>query len=79
MTICTVLGKQLLHLLFLGLLLAVCGCEGTETPEKVSNAVEAPTGIKDVDRYSQIKKNLDGINSRQAEKRQQLDDDRENQ
>ena len=77
MKICIAGEKNLLPLLFLGLLLAVFGCEGTESREKVDNTVEELAGKKDLERYSQMKEDLDGIKNRQAEKWQPLEDDKE--
>ena len=77
MTSCNRFANHLLTLLFLFTLLAVFGCEGTEKREKVDTMVEELAGKKDLERYNQMKENLDGIKNRQAEKWQPLEDDQE--
>jgi hypothetical protein len=70
---------RLLCICFVGLLLAVFGCEGSENREKVDSVVEEMAGKKDLDRYHDMKDELGKIETRQAQRLKQLDDDQENQ
>ncbi|BBO77010.1 hypothetical protein DSCW_44270 [Desulfosarcina widdelii] len=67
------ISGKLLCTCFLGILLAVFGCEGTENREKVDNTVEELAGKKDLDRYQNMKDELGEIETRQAERLKQLD------
>jgi len=78
MYIRSVSGK-LLCTCFLGILLTVFGCEGTENREKVDRTVEELAGKKDLDRYQNMKDELGEIETRQAERVQQLDSPHEDQ
>jgi outer membrane murein-binding lipoprotein Lpp len=48
--------------------LAVAGCEGTETREKVDDTVEELTGKKNLDRMDQMKKDIDKAQEQQQER-----------
>jgi len=50
------------------------GCEGTETRDKVDDAVKEMSGKKNVDRYKKMKNDLGEIQTQQTEKYQQLDE-----
>jgi hypothetical protein len=63
----------------LGILLAVSGCEGTEKREKVDSTVEELAGKKNLDRYQNMKDELGEIETRQAERLQQLNSDQKDQ
>jgi hypothetical protein len=78
MYIRSVSGK-LLCTCFLGILLTVFGCEGNENREKVDRTVEELAGKKDLDRYQNMKDELGEIETRQAERLQQLDSQHEDQ
>lgn len=73
------LSGKLLCTCVLGILLAVSGCEGTENREKVDSTVEELAGKKNLDRYQNMKDELGEIETRQAERLQQLDSDRKDQ
>ena len=72
-------GKFLLSICFLSMLLAISGCEGKESREKVDTTVEELAGKKDLERYKQMKEDLEEIQTRQSERMQQLNSDGENQ
>ena len=57
----------------LGVSLSAGGCEGTDTRDKVDDAVEEVAGKKNLDRYKQMKDDLGEIQTQQTEKYQQLD------
>lgn len=78
MYIRSVSGK-LLCTCFLGILLTVFGCEGNENREKMGRTVEELAGKKDLDRYQNMKDELGEIETRQAERLQQLDSQHEDQ
>jgi hypothetical protein len=59
---------------FLCALLATGGCEGTDTRDKVDNTVEEMAGKKDLERYRQMKNNLDEIQTQQTEMNRQLNE-----
>lgn len=61
-------------MLGLALLMAIWGCEGTESREKVDNTVEEMSGMKSVDRYQDIKKDLDKIQKKKDQRYQDLDE-----
>lgn len=66
--------KGLMIIALIGLALIVGGCEGTDTREQADDTVKEMAGKKDVDRYKQMKKDLNDIQTQQAEKYHQLDD-----
>jgi hypothetical protein len=74
-----VIPGKLLCASFLGLLLAISGCEGTESREQVDDTVEELAGKKDLDRYQNMKKELGEIETRQAQRLKQLDGEQEDQ
>lgn len=59
--------------------LVVGGCEGTDTRDKVDDTVEELTGKKNLDRYKQMKDDLSEIQTQQAEKYRQLDENADDQ
>lgn len=76
---CHRLVQQLLRVLLLGIFLAAVGCEGTESRESVNDTVEELAGKKDLERYQQMKDDLDGIQTQQAERLRQLDSESDDQ
>ena len=58
--------------LFLCASLATGGCEGTDSRDKVDNTVEEMAGKKDLERYQQMKDNLDEIQTQQTDMNRQL-------
>ena len=48
--------------------LALAGCEGTESREKVDDTVKELSGQKSLERMDQMKKNIDDINTQQADR-----------
>ena len=48
--------------------LAVAGCEGTDTREKIDDTVEEFAGKKNLDRMEQVKKDLDKAQEQQEER-----------
>ncbi len=60
--------------LFLVLLtsLALFGCEGTDSREKVDDTVKEFSGQKNLERMDQMKKDIDDINKQQAERLKEL-------
>jgi len=70
-------GKWFLVAFLLGAALVAVGCEGTDTREKVDEAVEAVTGKKDAERYNQMKDDLGKIQTQQEERYRQLDQDQD--
>ena len=48
--------------------LAIAGCEGTETREKVDDTVEELAGKKNLDRMDQMKKDIDKAQQQQLER-----------
>jgi hypothetical protein len=59
----------------LGAALITMGCEGTDTRDKVDDAVEEMAGKKDVERYKQMKDDIGKIQTQQEERYRQLDQD----
>lgn len=65
-----------LVLVFLGCVVLVAGgCDGTDTRNKVDDTVEEMAGKKNLDRYKQMKDDLDEIQTQQTEKYRQLKED----
>jgi hypothetical protein len=60
--------------LFLCASLATGGCEGTDTRDTVDNTVEEMAGKKDLERYQQMKDNLDEIQTQQTEMNRRLNE-----
>jgi len=73
------ISGKLLCTCFLGILLAVSGCDGTENREKVDSTVEELAGKKDLDHYQDMKNEIGEIETQQAERLKQLDNDQEDQ
>jgi hypothetical protein len=48
--------------------LAIAGCEGTETREKVNDTVEELAGKKDLDRMDQMKKTINKAQEQQEDR-----------
>ena len=48
--------------------LAIAGCEGTDTREKVDDTVEELAGKKNLDRMDQMKKTIDKSQQQQLER-----------
>ena len=66
--------KTVMLVFLLCVSLLALGCEGTDTRDKVDDAVEEMSGKKNVDRYKKMKKDLGEIQTQQTEKYQQLDE-----
>ncbi len=47
--------------------LALAGCEGTESREKVDDTVKELSGQKNLERMDQMKKDISDINKQQAD------------
>jgi len=60
--------------LFLVLLsgLALAGCEGTDSREKVDDTVKELSGQKSLERMEQMKKDIDDINKQQADRLKEI-------
>ena len=63
------------RLLFLVLLagLALAGCEGTDSREKVDNTVKELSGQKNLELMDQMKKDIDDINKKQADRLKEIE------
>ena len=48
--------------------LAFCGCEGTDSREKVDDTVKELSGQKNLERMDQMKKKINDINKQQADR-----------
>jgi len=55
-------------------LLVLSGCEGTETRNRVDDSVEELAGKRQVERMKEMKKNLEDIQSQQAQRIDQMKD-----
>jgi len=53
-------------ILFTCLILA--GCEGTDSREKVDDSVKEISGQKNIERFDQMKKDIDKINKQQSDR-----------
>jgi len=60
--------KHLMPVLVIFAFLAVAGCEGTETREKVDDTVEEFAGKKNLDRMEQMKKDIGTAQQQQEER-----------
>ena len=56
--------------LLTGLVLA--GCEGSESREKIDDTVKEFSGQKNLERMDQMKKDIDDINKRQADRLKEI-------
>ena len=57
--------------LLTGLVLA--GCEGSESREKIDDTVKEFSGQKNLERMEQMKKDIDDINKKQADRLKELE------
>ena len=55
-------------LLVLFTCLILAGCEGTDSREKVDDTVKELSGQKNVERFDQMKKDIDEIKKQQADR-----------
>jgi len=60
--------KHLTLVLVLFAFLAMAGCEGTDTREKVNDTVEELAGKKDLDRMEKMKKTLNRAQEQQQDR-----------
>jgi len=60
--------KKLTPVLVIFAFLAVSGCEGTDTREKIDDTVEEFAGKKNLDRMEQMKKDLGKAQEQQEER-----------
>ena len=60
--------KHLLLILILFAFLAIAGCEGTETREKVDDTVKELAGKKDLDRMEHMKKTINKAQQQDQER-----------
>jgi hypothetical protein len=60
--------KHLTPVLVIFAFLAVSGCEGTDTREKIDDTVEEFAGKKNIDRMEQMKKDLNTAQEKQEER-----------
>jgi len=60
--------KNLTLVLVLFTFLAVSGCEGTDTREKVDDTVKELTGKKNIDQMNQMKKDINKAAQQQADR-----------
>ncbi len=61
----------LLLVLLTGLVLA--GCEGTDSRESVDDTIKELSGQKNLERMKQMKKDIDDIKKRQAERLKEVE------
>ena len=66
--------KHLTLFLVLFAFLAIAGCEGTDTREKVDNTVEELAGKKNLDRMDQMKKTINKAQQQQQERFKNTDE-----
>jgi outer membrane murein-binding lipoprotein Lpp len=66
--------KHLTLVFVLFAFLAVAGCEGTDTREKVDNTVEELAGKKNLDRMDQMKKTINKAQQQQQERFKKTDE-----
>ena len=60
--------KNLTPVLVVFAFLAIAGCEGTDTREKIDDTVEEFAGKKNLDRMEQMKKDIDTAQQQQQER-----------
>ena len=53
--------------------LALAGCEGTDSREKVDDTVKELSGQKNLERMDQMKKDIDDINKKQADRLKEIE------
>ena len=73
MTWITKAFKTWLLLLVLLSGLALAGCEGTDSREKVDDTVKELSGQKNLERMDQMKKDIDDINKKQADRLKEIE------
>ena len=56
---------------FTGLVLA--GCEGSDSREKIDDTVKELSGQKNLERMDQMKKDIDNINKKQADRLKEIE------
>jgi len=66
--------KHLTLFLVLFAFLAIAGCEGTDTREKVDNTVEELAGKKNLDRMDRMKKTINKAQQQQQERFKKTDE-----
>ena len=61
--------------LFLVLLtgLVLAGCEGSDSREKIDDTVKELSGQKNLERMDQMKKDIDNINKKQADRLKEIE------
>ncbi len=69
------LGRACLIFCLLSVAVALGGCEGSDTRQKTDDTVKEMTGKKDVEKYKQMKEDLNKIQQKQGERNRQLDVD----
>jgi outer membrane murein-binding lipoprotein Lpp len=69
--------KILALVLVLFAFLAIAGCEGTETREKVDDTVKELAGKKNIDRMDQMKKDINKARQQQADRLKKIDESAE--
>jgi outer membrane murein-binding lipoprotein Lpp len=62
---------SLSFVLITGLVLA--GCEGSDSREKIDDTVKEFSGQKHLERMDQMKKDIDDINKKQADRMKEID------
>jgi outer membrane murein-binding lipoprotein Lpp len=62
---------SLSFVLITGLVLA--GCEGSDSREKIDDTVKEFSGQKNLERMDQMKKDIDDINKKQADRMKEID------
>jgi outer membrane murein-binding lipoprotein Lpp len=62
---------SLFFVLITGLVLA--GCEGSDSREKIDDTVKEFSGQKNLERMDQMKKDIDDINKKQADRMKEID------
>ena len=60
--------KNLSLVLVVFIVLAVSGCEGTDTREQIDDTVKELTGKKNLDRMDQMKKNINKAQKQRADR-----------
>jgi hypothetical protein len=68
MTWITIACKHLSLVFVLFAILAIAGCEGTDTREKVDDTVKELTGKKDLDRMEHMKKTINKAQQQDQER-----------
>ncbi|MDQ1330431.1 MAG: hypothetical protein QG578_694 [Thermodesulfobacteriota bacterium] len=53
--------------------LVIAGCEGTDSRENVDDTIKELSGQKNIERMDQMKKDIDSINKKQAERLKEPD------